>query len=143
MVTARDILSDPRATPAAKAAVRAAMEKKPKGKASKRAGVMNQTETRYAEHLAILKIAGEIRDFAYEARTFTLSDDRCRWTPDFEITMPDGSLEYVDVKGGHTWEDAVIKFKWAASKFPQYRFRMIEYRSGAWVVVRDSWKGRK
>jgi hypothetical protein len=85
-------------------------------------GVMNRTETAYAEILQARKIAGEIIEWHFEAVTFKLADDT-RYTPDFGVLLANGEQEFVDTKGGGPIDPtSLVKIKCAAEKFPQFRF---------------------
>ena len=68
-------------------------------------------ETRYANYLQLLKLAGDISEWEYEPKTFWF--DRIRkgttnYTPDFRVTFPGGRFEYHEVKG---WMDDRSKTK--------------------------------
>ena len=90
-------------------------------------GEMNKTEQAYADGLQLRKLAGEIIDFHFEAVTFKLAKDT-RYTPDFSIWLADGSMEFVDAKGGGPMDEkSRVKVKCAAEKFPQFQF-VIEQR---------------
>ena len=54
-------------------------------------GVMNVTESRYAEVLQLKKLSGEVLEWLFEAQTFKLADD-CRFTPDFMVLYADGTI---------------------------------------------------
>lgn len=63
-------------------------------------------EANYARYLNMLRRAGEITRWEYEAETFWFEKIRRgvrSFTPDFKITRPDGSVYFVEVKG---WMDA-------------------------------------
>lgn len=99
-------------------------------------GEMNATETKYAESLQARKLAGEIEAWRFEAVTFKLADD-CRYTPDFEVYRVDGSIEYVDVKGGGPIDPkSRVKIKVAAEKWPWFSWVMEQLQSkkngGGW-----------
>jgi hypothetical protein len=99
-------------------------------------GVMNQTETAFADLLQARKLAGEIIDFQFEAITFKLADG-CRYTPDFAIWLADGSMELVDCKGAGPVDDkSRVKVKVAAEKFPMFLFvieqRQAKKNGGGW-----------
>lgn len=92
-------------------------------------GVMNRTEAKFAVHLGILKAAGEVLSFHYEALKFCIvpgvSGKRIavHYTPDFVVLRADRELEMIDVKGGAGWEDdAKIKIKAAAERFPEFHW---------------------
>lgn len=105
-------------------------------KALPRTSTLNKTEQAYANHLELRRRAGEIADFRVQAMTFLIGPG-CRYTPDFCILENDGTFTLVDVKGGHTWEDSVVKLKTAADKFPFFRWQMVEKRGEAWNTVRS------
>jgi hypothetical protein len=99
-------------------------------------GVMNQTEAAYAEGLEARKLAGEIIGWEFEAVTFKLADG-CRYTPDFFVTLTDGTMECIDAKGGGPMDDkSIVKVKCAAEKFHQFRFaieqRLPKKLGGGW-----------
>lgn len=87
-----------------------------------KAGERNKTEARYEAHLEVLKHAGRIIRYDFEAVTFKLAKDT-RYTPDFMVMLPSGEIEFHEVKG--SWaifqDDAKVKIKVAAEKFP-FRF---------------------
>lgn len=94
-----------------------------------KAGEMNKTEAAYAAYLEILKRAGEIADYRFEAVKLRLAD-KTFYTPDFVVLAPDGVLEMHEVKG--FWEeDARVKIKVAAAQFP-FRFVAITRDKGNW-----------
>jgi hypothetical protein len=99
-------------------------------------GVMNQTETLYAEGLQARKLTGEIVEWGFERVTFKLADN-CRYTPDFDVLFPDGSMEFIDSKGGGPMDDkSRVKVKVAAEKFPMFQFviekRLPKKLGGGW-----------
>ncbi len=90
-------------------------------------GVMNQTESAYADTLQALKLTGEIIDWKFEGVKFRLAD-LCFYTPDFAVFYADGVMEFVDAKGGGPMDDkSIVKAKVAAEQFPFFRF-VIEQR---------------
>lgn len=77
---------------------------------------MNNTERARAIDLEAMKRAGQIVTWWFERWTFKLADD-VRYTPDFVIQKPDGSLEVEEVKG--FWrEDARAKVRVFVAQFP-------------------------
>ncbi len=87
-------------------------------------GSMNKTEAAYAAHLEGLKTLGQVEWYAFEAVTLKLAAD-CRFTPDFVVMLPNGLIEFHEVKA--FWaDDARVKIKVAAEKFP---FRFIAVRA--------------
>ncbi len=96
-------------------------------------GTMNGTEAKYAADLEARKRAGEVEDYWFEAVTLKIAD-ACRYTPDFLVQLPDGTIEAHEVKG--FWQDdARVKIKVAAEKFP-FVFRAFRPRAkkdgGGW-----------
>ena len=92
-------------------------------------GVMNVTESRYAEVLQLKKLSGEVLEWLFEAQTFKLADD-CRFTPDFMVLYADGTIQFVDVKGGGPIDPkSVVKVKCAAEKFWCYRWSVAKART--------------
>lgn len=83
-------------------------------------GQMNKTEAAYATHLNLLKSAGKIYQWWFEAIKLKIADHTCWWTPDFLVQLPDGSLELHDVKGNRTivQDDALVKMKSCATQYP-------------------------
>ena len=81
-----------------------------------KAGQMNNTEARFAVELELLRLAGEIIWWKFEALKFRLADNTF-YTPDFITIKPDGSMEVVEIKS--IWrDDARVKIKVAAALFP-------------------------
>ena len=115
-------------------------------------GEMNKLEERYAAILAARQAAGEIDAYWFERFTFKLADDT-RYTPDFVVQMPDGTLEAHEVKARANKparkvngvkvrplgtrplveDDARVKIKVFAEMFP---FRCVVAFSGG---ASDSW----
>jgi len=70
-----------------------------KGRTNRRKpGCMNKTETAYGAHLELLKRGGQILEWKYESVTLKLAKD-LRWTPDFYVQLPDGTIELHECKG--------------------------------------------
>jgi hypothetical protein len=95
---------------------------KPLGKGRtqpRRDGEMNDYERAYAGALEARRLAGQIARFDFEPEKLRLAD-RTFYTPDFRVLLPDGAIEFHEVKG--FWqEDARVKIKVAAEHHP-YRF---------------------
>lgn len=94
--------------------------------ARRKPGTMNKTEERYSAVLADRQAAGEIIAWWFERFTFKLADDT-RYTPDFMVQLPDGTLEAHETKG-FMEEDAKVKIKVFAEAFP---FRCVVVRAKA------------
>jgi hypothetical protein len=99
-------------------------------------GVMNQTESAYAAILEQRIAIGEVIRWEFESVTFKLAAD-CRYTPDFSIWLSDGTMEFVDAKGGGPMDEkSRVKVKFAAEKFPQFVFvieqKQAKKNGGGW-----------
>lgn len=93
---------------------------------------MNKTERARAIDLEAMKRNGQIVEWWYEKWTFKLADDT-RYTPDFVIQKPDGSLEVEETKG--FWrDDAKVKIKVFAAQFPFPTRGFVKLPNGAWDV---------
>ncbi|MDR3158602.1 MAG: DUF1064 domain-containing protein [Zoogloeaceae bacterium] len=91
-----------------------------------RAGQMNRTEIEYGNLLALRQQEGEVLWYKFEAVKLRLADNTF-YSPDFAVMLADGSLEMHEVKG-HWLDDARIKIKVAADRFP---FRFVAVRKRA------------
>lgn len=94
---------------------------------------MNKTEARYADHLEALKRAGKILRWDYEPEKLRLATGAF-YTPDFRVVLPDGTVEFHEVKGrkGESFyarEDAKLKVRFAPEKHP-YRFFIVWPQAG-------------
>ncbi len=100
-----------------------------------KAGAMNKTEAAYAQHLELLKAAGEVLWYKFEGIKYRLADNTF-YTPDFAVMVKSGALEAHEVKG--FWvDDARAKIKIAADLYP-VKFRAIKAKTkkngGGWSV---------
>lgn len=91
---------------------------------------MNKTERAYAAKLETEKMAGLILWYEFEPLKLRLADG-CQYEIDFLVLTADRSLEVHEVKGYWT-DDALVKIKVAAEKFP-FRFVAIQYIKKEWV----------
>lgn len=98
-------------------------------------GQMNKTESEYAQHLELLKRAGEITWYRFEGMKFRLADNTF-YTPDFSVMCSDGLVEMHEVKGFWT-DDARVKIKVAADMYP-FAFKAVQKQAkkegGGWKV---------
>lgn len=94
-------------------------------------GVMNKTEQKYHAHLTALKFAKEVLWFEFEPANLRLSDG-CFYKIDFMVMTKTGELEVHEVKG-YWRDDALVKIKIAAAKFP-FRFIAVQLKKGNWDV---------
>lgn len=94
---------------------------------------MNKTEKRRAIELEALKRAGQIAAWWYERWTFKLADDT-RYTPDFVIQELDGALRCEETKGWFR-DDAKVKTKVFADRFPLPLRTLVDDRRGGWTIT--------
>lgn len=91
---------------------------------------MNKTERRYADHLELQRVMGEVDGWRFEPLKFRIGHG-CFYTPDFEVVTADGYLEYHEVKG--FWrDDARVKIKAVARLFRDRKFIAVQLVKGAW-----------
>jgi hypothetical protein len=90
---------------------------------------MNRTESAYNAHLWLLRHAGEVIWFDFEAVKLRLADDTF-YIPDFIVMLPDGLIEFREVKG-YMRDDAAVKLKVANAQFP-FRFVIIRKNGDSW-----------
>mgnify|MGYP003599191267 CR=1 FL=1 len=90
---------------------------------------MNKTEAAYASRLGLLKAAGEIVDYKFESINLRLSD-KTWYKPDFSVYLPNGAMEFHEVKG-HWEDDARVKIKVAAEQYP-HRFVAVKKDKDDW-----------
>ena len=84
-------------------------------------GQMTKAEALYDQELTMLKAAGAVEWYAYEAVRLRIGAGAF-YCPDFDVMYSSGYLEYVDVKGsGPIQEASLVRIKAAAQQFP-FRF---------------------
>lgn len=88
---------------------------------NRRDGSMNGLEKRYAKLLDERKASGEIVEWAFEPVTFRIATTRATYTPDFRVMLPDGEIQFHEVKGGLFEAAAKLRIKVAADQHP-HRF---------------------
>lgn len=54
------------------------------------------------------------------------------YTPDFICFDHGLGVTIYEVKGGHIWDDAIVKLKCAANKFTAFRFILAQKKKGEW-----------
>ena len=104
----------------------------------------NKTELRFEqEYLKPWLATKEIEGYDYEAITLKIANG-CRYTPDWvawrnPCTVPSGlrvGLFYEIKARDMIWDDAIVKLKVAASKFPQFEFYICAYSKTGWTIER-------
>lgn len=98
-------------------------------------GEMNKTEQRYHDHLVLQKQAGLVLWFEFESIKLKLCDNT-HFTPDFALMGADGVLELHDVKGSRAIikDDAHLKMKWAADRYPFRICYVFPVKGGGWEI---------
>ena len=94
-------------------------------------GTMNKTEQLYSDHLEFRKRAGEVLWYEFEPMNLRLAE-KCFYQVDFLVMLTSGQLECHEVKG-YWQDDARVKIKTAAAKFP-FRFIAVRLVKGYWEV---------
>jgi hypothetical protein len=94
---------------------------------------MNKTERAFSELLEKAKKSGEILKWHFEEITLKIAPNT-RYTPDFVAVLPSGNWHVFEIKG-HLEDDASVKFKSAAQRFPEISFQMLRRKKGAWETV--------
>ena len=95
-----------------------------KAQARHTTGTMNKTEAAYEQHLALRVKAGEIQSYMFEPMSLRLGKS-CFYMPDFMVVTIEGFVAFHEVKG--FWrEDARVKIKVAAAKFPMFVFLAVQ-----------------
>lgn len=87
-------------------------------------GQMNKTEQAYAAHLDLLRHAGEIQWWGFEAVKLKLAAATF-YTPDFVVIRADLGIEVHETKG-HFEDDARVKWKVAVKEFWWIQFVLVK-----------------
>lgn len=104
-----------------------------RARAARQPPAMNGLERAYAERLELLRSAGEIRTWRFEAVKLRLGR-HCHYTPDFVVVTAADVVELHEVKG-HWEDDARVKIRVAAELYPWWRFLAITGKKGQdWQV---------
>lgn len=111
------------------------------------ARMRTKLERDYANHLEMLRRAGEIDRWEYEWANFLLADDEgnfIRYLPDFALFKGD-TLRFVEAKG-YWYVNGLLKFKLARCQLP---FKLVAVRKikGVWTYTehpsRDEYKSER
>jgi len=90
---------------------------------------MNKIETEYGRMLVAQHGKENVW---FNSIKLKVGEDTCWYTPDFAVRLDHDVLEFHEVKGGHIWEDSVIKFKAAKLQYPMFRFIWAQKLKGQW-----------
>jgi len=104
-----------------------------KARGRRPAGELNKTEAEHANDLEMRLRVGEILHWEAHPIRLILGKD-CTYEPDFLVlTAPDCMIELHEVKGGLFFDDAKVKIRVAAAKFPYFTFKLYQKKGGAWT----------
>lgn len=99
----------------------------------------NKTETRFEnEYLKPMLMAKEIESYAFEALTLKLANG-CRYTPDWMTKPTDAKpITFYEIKARNMiYDDAIVKLKVAADRFPYFYFYLCAYDAKTkWTIQR-------
>jgi len=99
-------------------------------------GEMNKTEKLYSELLQKAVMTGEVERWEFEKIKFKLGK-AVYYLPDFYVVYAD-HIEMHEVKGAFITDKGMIKFKTAAELFPEFRWKLMQYKAKTgWNVLRD------
>lgn len=107
--------------------------------------VRSRWEANYARYLIHLKEQGTIASWEYEPDTFEfarIARGNRHYTPDFKVTLPDGSVEYHEVKGWMN-DDSRVKLNRMARYYPDVKIILIDQKvyRGLAKSMRDTLPG--
>src|SRR5574343_799955 len=101
----------------------------------------------YSQFLETMRISGVIARWDYEPESLRLAG-ATHYIPDFRVILPDGRIEFHEVKG-RLRKEGNTKIKVAADQHP-YRFFMIMKQRdagrshvGQWVDIGNGWWARR
>jgi len=87
----------------------------------------SKKEASYAEQLDWMVKAGEIKEWSRQAKIDCTVNGKhvCNYFIDFEVTLPDGRIEFHEVKG---FETDVWRLKWKLSQavYPDRTFVLVK-----------------
>lgn len=98
------------------------------------AGQMNKTEARYANELEIRRRVGEIASYYYEPLKLKLAS-RASYRPDFRVALPDGCVEYHEVKGARRTKTGRVRPNVTPTAMVKIRVAAALYRDVAFYLV--------
>ena len=96
-----------------------------------KSGVMNSLEKSYSLRLEALKLTGEIKWYIFESVNLRIGV-KCHYRVDFMVQNSDDVIEFHEVKGGYWRDDARVKIKAVADKFP-FIFRGFTFKNKKWI----------
>jgi hypothetical protein len=94
---------------------------------------MNKTELEFSKILDKAQEDGDILRWQFEEVSLKIAPST-RYIPDFIAVLPSGYWQVFEIKG-HLEDDAAVKFKAAAEKYPEISFHMLKKQRGQWITV--------
>ncbi len=93
---------------------------------------LNKTESAFQDHLRATFDGSQIER---EGVTLLLANG-VRYTADFADFNFEGRLTLWEVKGEHAWDDAIVKLKVAAARYPRITFYLASFKrkTGLWRI---------
>lgn len=89
----------------------------------------NKTETEFGMHL-YLQCKQQPRFEAVKLRI----GDNCYYTPDWMVPRDGEKPIFYEVKGGHVWDDSIVKFKAAVEIHGSWAdFQLHQKKKGSWT----------
>lgn len=99
---------------------------------------MNKTESQYAWILEAQKRSGEIKWYGFEKIKLKISSLNCWYNIDFMVVDKDDVVKMIEIKGGHIWDDSIVKFKAVCELYPFVKFIMIQYKNKEWKIIYEN-----
>ena len=83
------------------------------------------------------KISGEIKWYGFEKIKLKIAKG-CWYNIDFMVIDKDDTVKMIEVKGGHIWDDSIVKFKAVCELYPFIKFEMWQYKKKEWKLIRNN-----
>ncbi|SEN75234.1 hypothetical protein [Nitrosomonas marina] len=100
-----------------------------------KAGKMNKTEREYSQYLDALIACGDVLWWKFDAVNLRLADN-LHYRVDFLVMLANGSLEGHEVKGGHAFDDSIVKLKMANELYPWPFYLVKKKKGGGWNITK-------
>lgn len=94
----------------------------------------NGWERGFASDLQLMLNHGALKSFAFEPIDLRVGVGTCRYCPDFIVRGNDGTIMVYELKG-HKWAAGMRAVKSAALIYPNWKFFLVENKSGKWVYT--------
>lgn len=100
-----------------------------------KSGKMNKTEREYSQYLDALMACGDVLWWKFDAVNLRLADN-LHYRVDFLVMLANGSLEGHEVKGGHAFDDSIVKLKMANELYPWPFYLVKKKKGGGWNITK-------